>query len=83
MNSTSTASIIQHFSSIPDPRIERGKRHELISIFFIAICAVICGANDWVAIETYRKAKKEWFVTSSAGAIGAMQLMPATAQQMS
>jgi predicted transposase YbfD/YdcC len=61
MNSTSTASIIQHFSSIPDPRIERGKRHELISIFFIAICAVICGANDWVAIETYGKAKKEWF----------------------
>ena len=61
MNSTSTASIIQHFSSIPDPRIERGKRHELITIFFIAICAVICGANDWVAIEAYGKAKKAWF----------------------
>ncbi len=61
MSSTSTASIIQHFSSIPDPRIERGKRHELITIFFIAICAVICGANDWVAIESYGKAKKAWF----------------------
>jgi len=61
MNSRPTASIIQHFSSLPDPRIKRGKRHELITIFFIAICAVICGANDWVAIETYGKAKKAWF----------------------
>jgi predicted transposase YbfD/YdcC len=61
MNSTPTASIIQHFSPLPDPRIKRGKRHELITIFFIAICAVICGANDGVAIETYGKAKKAWF----------------------
>ncbi len=28
-----TASIIAHFSSIPDPRIERGKKHQLIDIF--------------------------------------------------
>ena len=61
MKSIPTASIIQHFSSIPDPRIARGKRHELIDIFFIAICAVICGANDWVAIEAYGKAKEKWF----------------------
>jgi hypothetical protein len=53
MTSAPTASIIQHFSSITDPRIKRGKRHELSTLFFIAICAVICGANDWVAIETY------------------------------
>lgn len=60
MTQKATASILQHFSSIPDPRIERGKHHELETIFFIAICASICGANDWVAIETYGKAKKEW-----------------------
>ena len=61
MISDPTASIIQHFSPITDPRIKRGKRHELSTLFFIAICAVICGANDWVAIETYGKAKKAWF----------------------
>jgi predicted transposase YbfD/YdcC len=61
MISVPTASIIQHFSPITDPRIKRGKRHELSALFFIAICAVICGANDWVAIETYGKAKKSWF----------------------
>ena len=43
-----------------DPRIERTKRHQLIDVITIAICAVICGADSWVAIETYGQAKKEW-----------------------
>ena len=53
--------IISHFSSIKDPRIERQKRHKLIDIFVIAISAVICGANDWAAIELFGKSKKAWF----------------------
>jgi len=56
-----TTSIISHFSSIADPRIERRKRHELKDIFFITLCASICGANSWVAIETFGKAKETWF----------------------
>jgi len=54
-------SIITHFSSIADPRVERRKRHELKDIFFITLCASICGADSWVAIETFGKAKEEWF----------------------
>ncbi len=45
---------------IEDPRIERTKRHELIDVITIAICAVICGADSWVAIETYGQAKEKW-----------------------
>ena len=56
-----TASIPQHFSSIKDPRINRQKKHELQDIFFITLCAVICGADNWVAIEEFGKAKEEWF----------------------
>jgi hypothetical protein len=26
-----------------------------------ALCAVLCGANDWVAVETFGKAKEGWF----------------------
>lgn len=55
-----TASIIHHFSSIPDPRLNRKKLHQLSDIFFITLCAVICGADDWVAIETFGKAKERW-----------------------
>ncbi|MFH7028219.1 MAG: ISAs1 family transposase [Heteroscytonema crispum UTEX LB 1556] len=52
--------IADHFAEIEDPRIERTKQHKLIDIITIGICAVICGADTWVAIETYGQAKQEW-----------------------
>lgn len=52
--------ISDHFSSLEDPRIERTKQHQLIDIITIAICAVICGADGWVSIETYGLAKQQW-----------------------
>jgi len=27
----------------------------------IAVCAVICGADDWNAMEKFGKAKQDWF----------------------
>ena len=56
----SNASLISQFADVPDPRIDRTKRHKLIDIIAIAICGVICGANDWVAIEAYGQAKESW-----------------------
>lgn len=56
-----TASIVEHFEELVDPRIERQKQHKLLDIMVIAICAVLCGANDWVAVETFGKAKEAWF----------------------
>lgn len=56
-----TASILQHFSRIEDPRIDRQKKHKLQDIFFISLCAMICGADNWVAIEKFGEAKEEWF----------------------
>ena len=53
-------SIAEHFETVEDPRIERSKEHLLIDILTIAILAVICGANGWVGIETYGKAKYKW-----------------------
>ncbi len=52
--------IADYFMGIEDPRIERTKRHHLIDLITIAICAVICGADSWVAIETYGQAKQQW-----------------------
>jgi predicted transposase YbfD/YdcC len=48
------------FATLPDPRVERTKQHPLIDIISIAICAVICGADSWVAVETFGKAKQPW-----------------------
>src|SRR5574337_428788 len=56
----SKPSLISHFADLPDPRIDLTKRQLLIDIIVIAICGVICGANDWVAIEAYGRAKESW-----------------------
>jgi hypothetical protein len=52
--------IVDHFKDLEDKRVERTKRHKLIDIVTIAICAVICGADSWVLMETYGKKKKKW-----------------------
>ena len=45
--------IADHFGDLEYPRIERTKHHQLIDIITISICAVICGADTWVDIESY------------------------------
>ena len=52
--------LIDHFTNLTDPRIDRTKDHKLIDIVVIAICAVICGADGWVGMETYGNAKYKW-----------------------
>src|SRR3989442_15821125 len=49
------------FAQVEDPRIERTKRHRLRDIIIIAVCGVICGADGWVGIEEFGKAKEAWF----------------------
>jgi predicted transposase YbfD/YdcC len=57
------SSILAYFGDLPDPRIERCKRHRLLDIIAIGICAVICGADSYVEMEEFGKAKREWFET--------------------
>lgn len=49
------------FAALEDPRVERTKAHQLLDIITIAICAVICGADDWVEMEEFGNAKREFF----------------------
>jgi predicted transposase YbfD/YdcC len=51
------------FAELPDPRVERTKRHALLDILTIALCAVICGADSWVEVERFGHAKRRWFET--------------------
>jgi predicted transposase YbfD/YdcC len=57
------ASIWEHFSVIPDPRVDRTKLHKLEDILVIVLCAVICGAETWVDIVDFAKAKETWLRT--------------------
>jgi DDE_Tnp_1-associated len=60
METSKLGPLVAHFARLPDPRVDRTKRHLLLDIVVIAVCAVICGADTWVAIEAYGRAKYAW-----------------------
>jgi len=45
---------------IKDPRIDRTKRHPLVSVLFIGISAVLCGAETWEQMEDFGDERKAW-----------------------
>src|SRR5918912_3062115 len=52
-----------YFGELTDPRVARTRVHRLGDVVTIALCAVLCGANDWVAVETFGHAKEAWLRT--------------------
>ena len=56
----STVSLKKHFGTLRDPRLRRRRRHELLDIITIAICAVIGNANTWPDIVTFGKSHCAW-----------------------
>ena len=56
-------SVLAHFQTLPDPRMARTRRHTLADILVITLCGVICGADDWAALERFGNAKLKWFRT--------------------
>jgi predicted transposase YbfD/YdcC len=49
------------FGTLTDPRKERAKRHELLDIIILAVCAVICDCNSWVDIAQFCRIRLPWF----------------------
>ncbi|MBM3859124.1 MAG: ISAs1 family transposase [Verrucomicrobia bacterium] len=56
-------SLIKHFQSITDPRVERTKEHALIDILIIAVCTLICGGETFNDMEDFGHSKLDWFKT--------------------
>lgn len=54
------SSIITHFLPLEDPRVERNKKHELIDIILLSVCAICSGANGWEGIEEFGHEKQDW-----------------------
>ena len=53
--------MVERFGMLEDPRTGHARRHELLDIIVITLCAVICGADNWVEIEEFGKSKEDWF----------------------
>ena len=59
--SSEPTSLVEHFASLEDPRVLKKNQHKLLDIVVIAICGIICGADDWVAIAEFGRSKESWF----------------------
>ena len=51
------------FENLTDPRLERTRRHALLDIIILAVCATLGNANGWADIERFGKAKIDFFRT--------------------
>jgi predicted transposase YbfD/YdcC len=60
MPESKVPTLLAPFATLEDPRVDRTKRHNLLDILFIALCAVVSGANDCVAMEKFGKSKRAW-----------------------
>lgn len=56
----SKLSINTYFRKLKDPRIQRHRKHLLIDIITITICAAICNCDDWQQIETFARCRHDW-----------------------
>ena len=59
MSRLKSARLHDHFAELTDPR-RREVTYPLINVVSIAVCAVICGADDFVAIAKFGETKREW-----------------------
>jgi predicted transposase YbfD/YdcC len=55
-----TPNFIDYFADLADPRLQDRCNHKLIDILFIAICAVICGADGFTDMQEFGLAKETW-----------------------
>jgi predicted transposase YbfD/YdcC len=59
----SSLAVARHFQTLRDPRRLHLKRHLLLDIIVMALCAVICGANDWQEVATFARHRRDWLAT--------------------
>jgi len=55
----SSIRIADHFAELTDPR-RREPTYPLLNIVTMALCAVICGCDDFVSIADWANMKKDW-----------------------
>ena len=53
-------SLIGHFSPLEDQRCPINRRHVLVEMIVIAMAAVMCGADGWVAVAQFGRSKETW-----------------------
>lgn len=61
MHNTTSPSLITHLSIITDFREGPAKKHLLLDILVISVCAMLAGADSFSDMARFGKAKQQWF----------------------
>lgn len=54
-------SLLSHFADLPDPRVERTKKHRLDEVLLIALAGTVCGARTFEELADFGEAYEDWF----------------------
>ena len=53
-------SIASYFESLSDPRHTRNRKHLLVDITVVAVCAILCGCDGPTAMHRWAMERKDW-----------------------
>ena len=55
--------LIECFEELPDPRMDRSRKHKLVDILVIGLCSQLSGGSGFSDMELFGKTKLEWLKT--------------------
>lgn len=61
--STVPQSLAAYLQHVPDPRVERTRRHKLVDILVIGLCSQLTGGETFEDMEIFGQAKQSWLET--------------------
>ena len=64
-----SAGLLPYLAGLPDPRDRRGRRHGLVGVLAVAVCAVLAGAKSFAAIG-------EWVADAPSQVLRALGVRP-------
>ena len=64
------ASIAPYFESLDDPRHTRNRKHLLVDIVVLTVCAIICRCDGPTAIHRWAKHRQSWLAQFLAALSG-------------
>jgi len=60
METGKPASLADAFSIIVDPRVAGRSTHDLVEMLVVAVCAMLCGADNFVEIHMWAEERLDW-----------------------
>lgn len=63
-------SLVEVFADLPEPRVMGRSKHDLVEMLVVAVCALVCGVDDFVTIEAWANERIDWlrgFLTLANG----------------